>query len=62
MQITADVDRCQGHGRCSLLAPDVFDVNDEGKVLLLIADVDEALVPDVLEAITSCPEGALARM
>lgn len=61
MRVVADVDRCQGHGRCALLAHDVFDVDDHGKVLVLSEDVAEAMEADAEEAIVSCPEGALTR-
>ncbi|GAA1518267.1 ferredoxin [Nocardioides humi] len=59
MQVQADVERCQGHGRCALLAPDVFDVDDLGKVLVLRKEVGDELAGDVDEAVTSCPEAAL---
>ncbi|WP_081236701.1 ferredoxin [Streptomyces viridosporus] len=59
MKVHADTARCQGHGRCALLAPDVFDVDDDGKVVVLLADVGDDHAADVREAVTSCPEAAL---
>ncbi|MGW1546849.1 ferredoxin [Streptomyces sp. NPDC002346] len=59
MKVNADVTRCQGHGRCALLAPDVFDVGDDGKVVVLLGEASDAHVADVREAVTSCPEAAL---
>ena len=32
MRIQFDRDACQGHNRCYLLAPELFDVDDEGYV------------------------------
>lgn len=61
MHIVANISKCQGHGRCAILAPDVFDVDDEGKVVLLTATVPETAIDDADEAITSCPESALRR-
>ncbi|MGH3250447.1 MAG: ferredoxin [Trebonia sp.] len=29
--MSIDTIRCQGHGRCVIIAPDVFDVDDSGK-------------------------------
>ncbi|TYL55457.1 ferredoxin [Nocardioides sp. BGMRC 2183] len=59
MRIQADTERCQGHGRCALLAPEVFDVDDLGKVLLLRDEVSGSEIADIEEAVTSCPESAL---
>ncbi|GGJ41388.1 ferredoxin [Streptomyces brasiliensis] len=59
MKVNADTTRCQGHGRCALLAPDVFDVNDDGKVVVLLAEIGDDHVADVRDAVTSCPEAAL---
>ncbi|MER6113629.1 ferredoxin [Streptomyces hirsutus] len=59
MKVNSDVTRCQGHGRCALLAPDVFDVDDDGKVVVLLAEVGDEHVAGVREAVTSCPESAL---
>ena len=59
MQVLADTERCQGHGRCALLAPDVFDVDDLGKVVVLQDNVEGQLEADADEAATSCPEAAL---
>ena len=30
MKIQFDREKCQGHGRCYALAPDLFDCDDEG--------------------------------
>ena len=54
--VSVDRDRCQGHGRCLLEAPDVFDVTDIGKVELLTEEIDDNQVAEVQGAVTSCPE------
>lgn len=62
MRIVIDVDRCQGHGRCYDLAPDLFAPDDAGHAWLLHpdgtigADVDST----AREAVRNCPEGALS--
>ncbi|MSX00351.1 MAG: ferredoxin, partial [Actinobacteria bacterium] len=38
MRITYNREACQGHNRCYLLAPELFDVDDEGYAVLLISD------------------------
>jgi len=35
MRITADADQCVGAGQCVLAAPDVFDQDDDGLVMVL---------------------------
>jgi ferredoxin len=55
-----DLGRCQGHGRCALLAPDVFDVDDSGHSTLLVDEVPADTLADVEEAVSTCPERALS--
>lgn len=60
MKIVFDREACQGHNRCYLLAPELFDVDDEGFAILL----DEGDVPAELEdkarlAADNCPEYAI---
>lgn len=59
VKVHADTARCQGHGRCALLAPDVFDVDDDGKVVVLTEEPGEEHLAGVRESVTSCPETAL---
>jgi ferredoxin len=61
MKIRLDSAKCQGHGRCYALSPDVFDSDDLGQAVLLLADGD---VPAELEAAArlaadNCPEYAI---
>ena len=58
-QVTIDGVKCQGHGRCALIAPTVFDVDDLGKGHVLVSEVAETDLSDVLEARLSCPEDAI---
>jgi ferredoxin len=56
-----DPNRCQGHGRCHLLAPELFDVDDYGQASV----VGDGLVPPELEpmavrAVGNCPEFAIS--
>ena len=61
MKIHLDSGKCQGHGRCYALAPDLFDSDDEGYAVLRI---DGAEVPAGMEsaaqlASDNCPEYAI---
>jgi ferredoxin len=58
-RITADPGTCQGYGNCLTNASDVFDIDDDGVVVVLRDTVDEADRPRVEEAVRSCPVDAL---
>jgi ferredoxin len=58
-RVTIDGEKCQGHGRCALIAPVYFDVDDAGMGLVLRDSVTEEDLPDVQEATLSCPESAI---
>lgn len=60
MRIIYDREMCQGHNRCYMGAPELFDVDDEGCAILLV----EGEVPSELEekaqfAADNCPEYAI---
>ena len=56
MRIEVDRDRCVGSGTCEMLAPDVFEVGDDGVVAVLRPDVADDAVQD---AVQQCPTQAL---
>ena len=61
MKIHVDPDKCQGHNRCYVLAPELFDVDDYGYA----TELNEGVVPDNLRdkaelAIANCPEHAIS--
>lgn len=58
--VRADRDACQGYANCVLAADDVFDIDDDGEVVLLRAEVDESERGRVTEAALSCPVNALS--
>jgi ferredoxin len=59
MRIAVDTAKCQGHGRCAIIAPDVFDVDDLGKSLVLLEECPGELRAAAEEAALSCPETAI---
>jgi ferredoxin len=58
-QVSVDSERCQGHGRCALIAPQIFDLDDEGSAIVISGVEAEAALADVREAVRSCPERAI---
>lgn len=59
MKCVVDYDRCTGLGICESLAPDLFEVNYDGDLVLLKEDVSEDELQAVEEAVSGCPTEAL---
>lgn len=60
MRVQADLDRCIGSGNCELLAPEVFEVGEDGVVQVLRPQPERADEDAVRDAVAQCPTGALA--
>jgi ferredoxin len=60
MRIVVDWDLCQGHAVCMGEAPEVFQVNDAGKLEILQERPPESLRPKIELAVRYCPTGAIA--
>lgn len=58
-RVKADRQTCDGFAQCVMEAPKYFDLDDEGKVVVLRSDVAEADETDVEDAVESCPMAAL---
>ena len=59
MKIVLDSERCQGHGRCYSLAPDLFDSDERGHCVLLTDTVPEGREAAAVSGVDNCPELAL---
>ncbi|MGW0552310.1 ferredoxin [Streptomyces sp. NPDC003016] len=59
MRISVDTDRCVGAGQCVLSAPDVFDQDDMGIVLVLAEPADEPAREAAWQAGVICPSQAI---
>lgn len=55
MHVTTNADDCIGAGQCVLIAPEVFDQDDEGTVVLLAESVLAEQEAGVREAANVCP-------
>lgn len=58
-KLFADLEACQGYANCVVAADDVFDLDDDGKVVLLKTTIPESDRARVEEAARSCPVSAL---
>ncbi|CDP86696.1 ferredoxin [Mycolicibacterium farcinogenes] len=59
MKISVDHDLCLGSALCTGLVPDVFDLAEDGTLVVLTDKPDVALLNDIEEAVRSCPVRAL---
>jgi ferredoxin len=59
MRVQVDLTKCQGYGNCVGAAPDVFDLDDRGLVLLLEEHPADALAEAVVQAVQLCPVQAI---
>jgi ferredoxin len=57
IQVTVDRALCIGSGDCVDTAPDVFQLDDEDKAV--VVDPDGAPLDDVIEAARNCPVSAI---
>ena len=58
-RVSADLDRCQGHGKCMIECPEVFDGDEQGYVVVRVRDIPDALTAAVKRSVEDCPESAL---
>jgi ferredoxin len=59
MRIEVNKEACIGAGQCALVAPDVFDQDDEGIVLVLNENPPAALHAATEKAASLCPAKAI---
>jgi len=61
MKTRVDPGLCQGHTICSMVAPEIYVLDDEdGHATAVDGDVPADLIEKVHEAVRSCPERAIA--
>jgi ferredoxin len=60
MKVTIDQSKCQGHGRCYSIAPELFEPDDIGQGRVI---ADGVVAPDATDsarrAVLNCPESAI---
>jgi ferredoxin len=59
MRISIDAARCTGHGRCWDTAPELFDVDDDGRGVVIREEVAPELQEKARLAVVGCPERAI---
>ena len=59
MKVVVNFDLCASTGGCAQVAPEVFEVRNDGYLYILQEEPAEALHAAVIEAAEVCPTGAI---
>ncbi|MFC7303685.1 ferredoxin [Streptomyces monticola] len=62
MRLTVDRERCEGHGVCEAVAPDLLQLDDQGDLVLLLeenADLPADQHDPAAQSVAICPVAAL---
>lgn len=60
MKVRVDRDLCEANAICMGIAPDIFEVDDNDELHLLIEEPAESRRADVERAVARCPRAALS--
>ena len=60
VKVIVDYDACEANAICASLVPEVFEVDDQDNLNILVDDVPASLVDSVRHAVRSCPKAALS--
>lgn len=60
MRVVVNFDLCQSNAVCQGIAPEVFEVRDDGYLYILQETPDESLRTKVEEAALACPTQAIS--
>lgn len=59
MRVEVDLTKCAGHGICESIADDVFEVQDDGTVLVRENERPQSDRDRMQQAVMQCPTAAL---
>lgn len=59
MRLNVDFDLCEANAICVGIAPDVFDLDDDDNLHLLVPEVTPENESRIRQAVDSCPRTAL---
>ncbi len=58
-RIEVDLDMCEGHALCVIVAGTVFELNEDEKAVVLDVELTEQQLAEVQTAIIRCPSRAI---
>ena len=60
MRVTVDRERCEGHARCLMIAPDVFELDEKGTSRVRLDPIPDAFSAQAMAGVRTCPVAALS--
>lgn len=60
MKVKVDVANCVGHARCAAVAPEVYDLDDNGFNVTAEKEIDESLRAQAVRGMRACPERVIS--
>ena len=58
-RVEVDRERCASTGGCEAVLPEVFEIGDDGALVILQPEPPQEWMDDVRQAIAACPTRAL---
>lgn len=59
MKVKVNKDICIGCGACQAIAPDVFEIEDDGLAVAKDVEINDNIKEDVIDALEGCPTSAI---
>lgn len=59
MRVKINRENCIGCGSCQAIAPEVFELDNEGFATVKVDEVNEEFEEDVTDAVEGCPTSAI---
>ena len=59
MKLVVDKDICIGCGACQAIAPDVFEIDDDGLATSIDVEIADEVRDDAIDAKEGCPVDAI---
>ncbi|MFF0284201.1 ferredoxin [Rhodococcus aetherivorans] len=58
-RVVVDMSKCSGLGLCEAVSPDVFEIGDDGDLIVHTTSVDAGRTAELQEAAAACPTQAI---
>lgn len=59
MRISVDYDLCEANALCTSIAPEVFELDDDDNLHVLVPEISPGQESRIRQAVESCPRYAL---
>ena len=59
MKLVVNKDICIGCGACQAIAPDVFEIDDDGLATSIVEEINDEVSEDAIDAKEGCPVNAI---